>query len=146
MNQDFAEMLGALCDQQAEFLVVGAYAMAAHGFPRATGDIDIWVRPTPENAEKVWQALMTFGSPLFNLTKQDLCDPGVVFQIGLPPNRIDILTRITGVEFEKAWGDRLQITIQDRTIPVLGRQDLIHNKLTTGRPKDLGDAETLKNG
>jgi hypothetical protein len=146
MNRDFAEMLGALCDQQAEFLVVGAYAMAAHGYPRATGDIDIWVRPTPENAEKVWTALLAFGSPLFNLTQQDLCEPGIVFQIGLPPSRIDILTRITGVDFEKAWGDRIEIKLQGRTIPVLGRLDLLHNKLSTGRPKDLGDAQTLQEG
>jgi hypothetical protein len=139
-------MLGALCDQQAEFMVVGAYAMAAHGFPRATGDIDIWVRPTPDNSQKVWSALIAFGAPLFNLTREDLCDPGIVFQIGLPPNRIDILTRITGVEFEKAWGERLEIIVQGRTIPVLGKDDLIHNKVSTGRPKDLGDAETLRNG
>lgn len=139
-------MLGALCDQQAEFLVVGAYAMAAHGFPRATGDIDIWVRPTPENAEKVWAALLAFGSPLFNLTKQDLCEPGIVFQMGLPPNRIDILTRITGVEFEQAWGERLEIVLEGRSIPVLGRDDLLHNKLSTGRTKDLVDAQMLDGG
>jgi hypothetical protein len=146
MNQDFAEMLGALCDQQAEFLVVGAYAMAAHGFPRATGDIDLWVRPTPANAEKVWKALEVFGSPLFNLTKQDLCDPGMVFQIGLPPSRIDLLTRITGVEFDAAWAGRLEIQVQGRTIPVLGRKELLQNKLSTGRPKDLVDAQSLQKG
>jgi hypothetical protein len=145
MNQDFAEMLNALCDQEAEFIVVGAYAMAAHGFPRATGDIDIWVRPTQKNAEKVWKALLDFGSPLFNLTMKDLYEPGIVFQIGLPPNRIDILTRITGVEFEDAWRERLEITIQGRMIPVLGKSDLIRNKQQTGRPKDLGDVETLLN-
>jgi hypothetical protein len=78
MNQDFAEMLSALCDQQAEFLVVGAYAMAAHGFPRATGDIDIWVRPTAGNAAKVWRALAAFGAPRFNLTEEDLYQPGIV--------------------------------------------------------------------
>ena len=146
MNNDFFEMLCALSDQQAEFLVVGAYAMAAHGYPRATGDIDLWVRPTPENAERVWKALEVFGAPVFNLTKADLCDPGMVFQIGRPPSRIDVLTRITGVEFADAWAQRIDIQIQGRTIPVLGKADLIRNKKGTGRPKDLGDVDTLENG
>jgi len=146
MNRDFAEMLGALCDQQVEFLIVGAYAMAAHGLPRATGDIDIWVRPTEGNAEKVWAALQAFGAPVFNLTLKDLSEPGIVFQIGLPPNRIDILTRITGVDFEQAWSERLEIVLDGRTLPVLGRADLIHNKRSTGRPKDLGDVQMLEKG
>lgn len=144
MNRDFAEILGALCDQRAEFLLVGAYAMAAHGVVRATGDIDIWVRPTPENAERVWAALEAFGAPIFNLGKGDLCTPGIVFQMGLPPRRIDLLTSISGVEFGEAWTGRLEMTIEGRTIPVLGRTDLIQNKRCTGRPKDIGDAEQLE--
>jgi hypothetical protein len=144
MNRDFAEMLGALCDQRVEFLVVGAYALAAHGLPRSTGDIDLWVRPTRENAARVWQALQAFGAPLFNLTQEDLEEPGIVFQIGLPPNRIDILTRISGVEFEEAWGNRLEIQVEGRPIPVLGRQELVKNKQASGRPKDLLDVQALE--
>ncbi len=144
MNRDFAEMLGALCDQRAEFLLVGAYAMAAHGVVRATGDIDIWVRPTPENAERVWAALEAFGAPTFDLGKGDLRTPGIVFQMGLPPRRIDLLTSISGVEFAEAWPGRLEMTIAGRTIPVLGRTDLIKNKRCTGRSKDLGDVEQLE--
>lgn len=144
MNRDFAEMLGALSDQKAEFLVVGAYAMAAHGTPRATGDIDIWVRPTAANAERVWTALEAFGAPLRNLTRADLQTEGVVFQIGIAPNRIDILTRITGVDFAAAWSNRMDIQLEGRTIPVLGKAELIANKKATGRAKDLGDVELLE--
>jgi hypothetical protein len=144
MNRDFAEMLGALSDRQAEFLVVGAYAMAAHGTPRATGDIDIWVRPTRENAERVWAALQDFGAPLRDLAKVDLESEGIVFQIGVVPNRIDILTRITGVDFNDAWANRLEIQLDGRTIPVLGKSDLVANKKATGRAKDLGDLELLE--
>jgi hypothetical protein len=144
MNRDFVEMLGALSDQQAEFLVVGAYALAAHGVPRSTGDIDIWVRPTPENARRVWAALEGFGAPLFDLTREDLHTQGMVFQIGIVPNRIDILTRISGVEFEDAWPNRLEITVQGRVIPVLGKAELIVNKTAAGRPKDRIDADLLR--
>lgn len=84
MNKDFEEMLAALCGQGAEFLLVGAYALAAHGLPRSTGDIDLWVRPTPENAERVWQALVQFGAPLSGLSKEDLQEPGIVFQMAWP--------------------------------------------------------------
>jgi hypothetical protein len=110
MNRDFAEILAALSAAGVEFLVVGAYAMAAHGVPRATGDIDIWVRPTPENADRVLSALRAFGAPLFDLTREDLLRPDVVFQIGVALSRIDILTGITGVGFEDAWRNRLTVT------------------------------------
>lgn len=92
MNRDFVEMLSALCDAEAEFLVVGAHALAAHELPRATQDLDLWIRATPDNAARVWSALASFGAPLQGLTQDDFARPGVVFQIGLPPYRIDILT------------------------------------------------------
>ncbi len=98
MNQDFQDLLRALCDAKAKFLIVGAYALAVHGTPRATGDIDVWVQPTPDNARRVYQALQTFGAPLHKLEIADLSTPGIVFQMGLPPRRIDILTEISGVE------------------------------------------------
>ena len=96
MNPDFRDMLSALCDEGAEFLLVGAYAMAAHGCPRATGDIDIWIRPSDDNAQRVWRALKRFKAPVRNLTIDDLKTPEIVFQIGVAPRRIDLLTSIDG--------------------------------------------------
>src|SRR6186997_403579 len=102
MSRDFVEMLSALSAAGARFLVVGAHALAAHGAPRATGDLDIWIDATPENAAHVLAALRTFGAPLLDLSAADLCTPETVFQIGVPPARIDILTSISGVEFGNA--------------------------------------------
>jgi hypothetical protein len=144
MNRDFVEMLSALSAAGVEFLVVGAYAMAAHGLPRATGDIDIWVRPTPENAAHVIRALEVFGAPFFDLEVEDLIRPDMVFQIGVAPARIDILTGITGVGFEEAWPNRLTVTIDDQVVPVLGVEELIRNKAATGRPKDQADLLWLR--
>ena len=144
MNRDFAEMLSELSVQGAEFLVVGAHALAAHGFPRATGDLDIWVRPTPENAQRVMTALRRFRAPLHDLSETDLRTPGVVFQIGLPPCRIDLLTAITGVSFDDAWCHRRLVEVDGITFAVLGRNELIQNKRATGRPKDLADLAALE--
>ena len=94
MNRDFVEMLSALFEAGAEFMVVGAHALAVHGTARATGDLDIWVRASPENGQRVLAALRVFGAPLFDLTLEDLSHPGIVFQMGLPPARIDLLTGI----------------------------------------------------
>ncbi|MFN0009342.1 MAG: hypothetical protein ACKVXR_15670 [Planctomycetota bacterium] len=144
MNRDFSDMLSALSAAGAEFLVVGAHALAAHGRPRATGDLDLWVRPTPANADRVWKALARFGAPLSTLSVEDLVRPGIVFQVGLPPCRIDILTAIDGVAFEEAWPRRIRVRIGSQEVPVLGRQDLIMNKRATGRPKDLADLAWLE--
>lgn len=143
MNRDFVEMLSALCAAGAEFLVVGAHALAAHGAPRATGDLDIWVRPTPANADRVLEALRSFGAPLVDLTRDDLTRPDTVFQIGLPPSRIDVLSGISGVAFDDAWRNRVDIVIGDLTVPVIGRDDFIVNKRAAGRPKDLSDLTLL---
>jgi hypothetical protein len=96
-------MLSALSEAGADYLIVGAHALAAHGLPRATGDLDIWVRPTNDNADRVWSAIERFGTPRRNLRHEDFCTPDIVFQIGVEPNRIDILTSITGVEFDEVW-------------------------------------------
>lgn len=144
MNRDFAEMLSALSEESAEFLVVGAHALAAHGRPRATGDLDIWVRPTPANAARVWSALVRFGAPLRDLSIADLSSVGIVFQMGLPPVRIDILTGITGVTFDEAWPRRLVANVAGLDVPFLGRDDLLANKRATGRPKDLADVAALE--
>jgi hypothetical protein len=143
MNRDFAEMLSALSEAKAEFLVVGAYALAAHGTPRATGDLDIWVRPSMDNSERVWTALEVFGAPMSQLTKTDLQQPGIVFQIGIAPGRIDLLTSITAVDFDEAWEHHIDINIGGRVIPVLGRHELIKNKRALGRPRDLADVDAL---
>ena len=122
MNRDYSEMFAALSAARVEFLVVGAYAMAAHGLPRATGDIDIWVHPTPENAARVMRGLRMFGAPLFELSVDDLPAPDTVFQIGVAPSRIDILTGITGVRFADAWPNRMLATIDGETRSVPGNR------------------------
>ena len=144
MNRDFVEMLSALSAAAAEYLVVGAHAMAAHGVPRATGDLDIWVRPSPVNAPRVRDALGRFGAPLHDLTLQDLGGPDLVFQIGVPPARIDILTSISGLSFEEAWPHRLTVPIGGLRVPVLGRDDFLRNKRAVGRPKDLADIALME--
>src|SRR5581483_3041517 len=110
VNRDFSDMLCALCAARVEFLIVGAYALAAHGLPRATGDLGIWVRPDPENAERVLTALRAFGAPLFDLRVDDLLRDDTVFQLGVPPARIDLMTGITGVTFDAAWRGRMETT------------------------------------
>jgi hypothetical protein len=139
MNRDFVEMLSALSAAGARFLIVGAHALAAHGAPRATGDLDIWIRATPENAARVMDALRVFGAALFDLTVDDLSRPETVFQIGLPPSRIDILSSISGVDFDRAWSNRVQVAIGDLNVGVIGREDFVANKTASGRPKDLLD-------
>ncbi len=144
MNRDFVEMLSALVEAQAEFLIVGAHALAAHGVPRATGDLDIWVRPESKNADRVLAALKAFGAPQFDLTREDLLQPGTVFQIGVPPSRIDILTSISGVSFERAWPNRTTVQVGSLAVPVLGKDDFVANKRAVGRPRDLSDLNLLE--
>ncbi len=144
MNRDFAEMLKALADEGVDFLVVGAYAVAGHGIPRATGDIDLWVRPTPENAARLWQALGRFGAPRSRVTPETFTQPDVVYQIGLPPSRIDFLTSIDGVLFEDAWAERYVCDVGGLAVPMLSRRHLIVNKRATARPQDLADIARLE--
>jgi len=144
LNPDFRDMLSALCEEKADFLIVGAYALAAHGHPRATGDIDIWIQASEENAKRVWRALMRFGCPLFDLKLDDLKTPDLIFQIGVEPRRIDIVTSITGVEFDEAWPDRKEIEIEGLKIAAIGRSHLLKNKKAVGRPQDLADVAWLE--
>lgn len=136
-------MLHALSESNADFLVIGAHAMAVQGYVRATGDLDLWVRCDQESARRVYRALRIFGAPLQDLTEQDLAEPGVVFQIGVAPVRIDILTSVTGLSFDAAWDRRLLISIEGQVVPVLCKADLIANKQALGRPKDLADIVML---
>ncbi len=145
MNDDFSDLLGSLLDAEARFLVVGAHALAVHGVPRATGDLDVWVEPTPANAARVWRALLAFGAPVeaMKLAPADFQRPAVVVQIGLPPRRIDILTEITGVTFEEAWAARCEHDVRGHRVPFLGRQALLKNKRAAGRSKDRADLDAL---
>ena len=146
LNVDFRDVLVALADEGAEFLVVGAYALAFHGVPRATGDIDVWIRAAPANASRVHRALVAFGAPLeaVGVDVEDFVRAGTVYQIGLPPRRIDILTEISGITFDEAWSSRIETDLDGRVVPMLGRDALIQNKRATGRTKDLADVEELE--
>ncbi|HEX9703674.1 MAG TPA: hypothetical protein VGA20_00310 [Gemmatimonadales bacterium] len=146
MNRDFVEMLSALRDAGAEYLVVGAHALAAHGRPRATGDLDLWVRPTPQNARRVWTALQTFGALLTDIKLDDLTSPDLVFQIGVVPNRIDIMTGVSGLDFADAWNSRITVRLTGLDVSVIGREALIRNKRAAGRPRDLADIADLEAG
>ena len=143
MNPDFVDLLRAFADAEVRFLVVGAYALAHHGHPRATGDLDVWVEPSPSNAPRVLRALAAFGAPMNEITEEDFVQPGVVFQIGVPPGRIDVLTELSGITFAEAWPEREPGRFGDLTVDFLGRQAFIRNKRATGRLKDLGDIEDL---
>ena len=144
LNEDYRDILHALSDENVRFILVGAYALAAHGYPRATMDIDIWVMPSPDNAEAVLRALRSFGAPLHNLTKEDLEEDGTIFQIGVAPRRIDIITAATGLEFDHAYQNSVLVNIDEIDVHIPSIDDLIINKKATGRTKDIADAEALE--
>ena len=143
LNSDFRDMLCAFNGAGVEYLVVGAYAMAAHGLPRATGDIDLWVRPAPDNALRVIRALSQFGALTHGISSADFEKPDLVFQIGIAPRRIDLLTAIDGVSFDEAVAGSTAIEFDGISVLVLGRAELIKNKRASGRPKDLADVAWL---
>lgn len=143
MNPDFVGLLRALSEAEARYLIVGAYAVTFHSRPRATGDLDIWIDATPENASRVMGALVAFGAPLMDLTETDLATPGIVYQIGVPPRRIDLLTSITGVTFDEAWPARVSGPFGEIECPFIGRAELARNKRALGRRQDLADLELL---
>jgi hypothetical protein len=144
LNPDFKDILYCLKEEETEFIIVEAYALAAHGLPRATGDIDIWIRRSAENAAKVLRALSAFGAPLSNLTEQDFTSPEMVLQIGVEPCRIDILTSIDGIEFEEAWKNKVSVSVDEIAIHILSKADLLKNKLAADRDKDQSDIAWLK--
>lgn len=143
LAQDFRDLLRAFVAHEVRFLIVGAYALAVLGRPRATGDLDVWIDARPANARRTFAALREFGAPLDGLTVEDLASPGVVFQIGLPPLRIDVLTAIDGVDFRAAWPRRVSADFDGIRVDVIGREDFVTNKRSTGRIKDRADAERL---
>jgi hypothetical protein len=144
LTKDWREFIELLNSNGVEYLVVGAFAVAYHGFPRYTGDLDLLVRPTAANAERVMRTLSEFGFGNVGIHAADLCSPGVVVQLGVAPNRIDLLTAISGVSFDEAWATCNDAELDGTATRFIGRQELIRNKLQTGRAKDLGDAEELR--
>lgn len=143
MDPDFKELLLIFNAHDVEYLVVGAHALAAHGHVRATKDLDVWVSPNPKNAEKILNALSDFGAPRGDLTQEDLSRTGTVFQIGIPPLRIDLITAIDGVSFEEAWPDRFVTAFGGVPVCVISRHHLIVNKKASARLQDLADVERL---
>lgn len=143
MNPHFVEILRAFRDEDVEYLVIGAHALAVHGHVRATLDIDLWVKPSQDNAGRTWRALQRFRAPLSKMTSGDFAEPEVLYQIGLPPSRIDIMTSVTGLEFDLAWPNRIMATFGDVDVPVLGLDDMRTAKRAAGRLKDLADLEEL---
>jgi len=144
LNSDYKDMLQLLLENGVRFLLVGAYAMGVHGYPRATGDIDIWVEPSEENSSRVYRALAQFGAPLQEIDETTFVKPGIVFQIGVVPRRIDVISTITGVAFDQAYRNRQMVEIDGLAVPVLSLEDLIQNKRATGRDKDRIDAQQLQ--
>ena len=144
MNRDLIDLLAEFNAQGVEYLVVGAHALAVHGHVRATKDLDVWVRADTANAPRVFDALVAFGAPLQDLTVRDLAEPGIVFQIGVPPLRVDVITAIDGVEFPPAWADRVLVSLDGTPVPVISRRHLIEYKKASGRLQDLADVERLE--
>ena len=143
LQRDLREFIESLNSRHVEYLIVGAFALAFHGVPRATGDIDILVRSSPENAARVEEALVAFGFTSLGLSAADFMRPDQVVQLGHPPNRIDLLTSISGVTFEEAWSTRVDDQLHGIPVRFIGREALIRNKRATGRTQDKADLEAL---
>ena len=146
LNRDFRDILSAFSDGGVEYLLVGAYALAAHGLVRGTADIDRWIRATAENAALVRRALLAFGAPVEQFSVEDFTRPDSVVQLGVPPLRVVILTAIAGVEFADAWEDRTTVELDGLHVPVLSRAHLVANKRAADRPKDRLDLRWLEQG
>jgi hypothetical protein len=144
-NPDFRDMVGALLRAEARFLIVGAHALGLLGAPRATGDLDILIERSSDNSARVWTALLAFGAPVaaLGMAEADLAKPDMIFQFGVPPNRIDVMTGVSGVTFEEAWADRVEEDFEGLRAPFIGRAAFIRNKRASGRHRDLGDLESL---
>lgn len=145
LNRDFRELLECFDAHDVRYLVVGGWALAAHGLPRFTKDLDVWVWPHPDNARAVLGALADFGFGGLGLTSDDFLEPGQVVQLGYPPNRVDLLTSPSGVDFDDCWSDRLDIDLDGLTVPFIGLTGLRANKAASGRPQDIVDLAALEN-
>jgi hypothetical protein len=144
LNQDFKEFIGSLNDNGVRYLVVGGYAVALHGYPRYTKDIDIWVEMTSENATRVIKALNQFGFGSLDLKEADFTVPDQIIQLGYPPRRIDILTTLPGVEFSDCYATRVTTSMEGVPVNFIDFENLKKNKKATGRHQDLADLEALE--
>ena len=144
MNPDFAALLRAFNVNRVRYIVVGAYAFSFHAFARATKDLDLWVDPTPGNARRVMKSLRDFGAALRGATEDDFARPGTIFQMGVPPRRIDLITELSGLEFDAAWRRRKRGDWEGLRVSFLDRESLIRNKRAVGRPQDLVDVDELE--
>lgn len=143
IHPDFRDLLVLLNEHNVEYLVVGAYALAFHGAPRYTGDLDVFIRPDSANAKRVIETLSDFGFSFPNLTEEDFQCPNKIVQLGVPPVRIDLITSITGVTWEQAFAGKVSGVLGDITVNFLGRNEYLTNKRASGRKKDLADVEAL---
>ncbi len=143
MNSDFKDLLRALNEAKARYLVVGGYAVIKHTEPRYTKDLDVWVSPDIENAKRVYAALRNFGAPLGGVTVEDFTDTSIVYHMGRAPSRIDVLMSLRGLEFEGSWTNRVEAEFGDVATQFLSPQDLVTNKRLVGRAQDLMDVESL---
>lgn len=144
LSRDFRELLECFARHEVRFLIVGSWALAAHGHPRMTKDLDIWVLADSANADAVIEALVDFGFGDLDLTAEDFLESDMVVQLGYPPNRVDLLTSPDGVDFESCWADRLDVTMDGLDVPFIGLEGLKQNKRSSGRPQDLVDIQILE--
>jgi hypothetical protein len=143
---DFDEFIGCLTAHGVDFVIVGAYALAFHGAPRFTGDLDVLIRPTLDNAERLLKALDTFGFPSTGLTPEAVADSRRLLEMGVPPVQIHVMSSISGVEWDEVWADRCDGMLGSHAAPFIGRETYLRNKRAAGRPKDLADIDALKPG
>jgi hypothetical protein len=143
LSKDLREFVELLNSRKIRFLLVGGHAVAYHGFPRFTGDVDFFIDPSPENAALVASVVGEFGFAHLGLKEADFRGPETVVQLGRAPNRIDILTSLTAVSFAEAWQSRVETKLDGLPVWVIGKDQLLRNKLASGRPQDLADAERL---
>lgn len=143
LSKDLKEFVELLNVKKVEFLIVGAHAMAFHGVPRYTGDLDLLARVSPENASKLLACMKEFGFGELGLKEADFLNPENIFQFGVAPNRLDILMSISGVDFDEAWAKKIDVTFDGIPVNIIGKEEFIKNKLASGRPKDLADVKTL---
>ena len=143
-DQDFREFLKSLNDNHVRYLVIGGYAVAYHGHPRYTKDLDVWIASDKENASRIIKALDDFGFASLGLKEEDFLEPGQVIQLGYPPKRIDLLTSILGVNFETCYPKRVQVEIDGIQVNFIDLENLKKNKKAVGRHQDLADIENLE--
>ncbi len=144
LNADYRDMVECLLREGVDFMLVGGYALALHGWPRTTFDIDFWIMANPENAKAVMRAIQAFGAPLMGVTESDFSRPGIVFQIGTEPQRIDILSAVDGLDYADVSSRAVKMTVDGLEVKVIPIDDLIVNKRASGRPKDIADALALE--